>query len=122
MVWKCWTPEFVRVIAAAYSTIQTNPSRKARRAVMDMMDALKVPGVSDDIVDVWGLALKFRGYTASELVVTLSKSNLRVATVSGMGPNETDLPWPGEDGMGPDAEEIAANIEAAWRSRRLRAE
>lgn len=86
---------------------------------MDMMSHCGVPGTPDDVLDIWGLALKFRGYAASELVVTLSNDRLKVATVSGMGP-EAEIEWPMEGG--PDAAEIAANIEAAWRSRRLRAE
>ena len=119
MIWKCWTPEFIRIIAAAYSTSQTNPTSEAKRAVMDMMAQCGVPGTPDDVLDIWGLALKFRGYTTHELVVTLSNDRLKVKTASMLGP-EVEIEWPTEGG--PDVEEIAANIEAAWRSRRLRAE
>jgi hypothetical protein len=119
MNWHCWTPEFIRIIAAAYSTIQTNPGRKARRAVVDMMTHCGVPGTPDDVLDIWGLALKFHIYTTHELIVTLSNDRLKVKTASMLGP-EVEIEWPTEGS--PDVEEIAVNIEAAWRSRRIRAE
>jgi len=82
-----------------------------------MMSNIGVPGTPDDVLDIWGLALKFRGYKAKELIVTLSKDKLKVVTVSGRGP-EAEIDWPMEGG--PTAAEIAANIEAAWKTRRLR--
>ena len=119
MVWKCWTPEFVRIVAAAWSTIQQHISTEATEAVCEMMSHCGVPGVPDDVLDIWGLALKFRGYTAKELVVTLANDRLKVTTVSLLGP-EVEIEWPTH--CGPTTAEIAENIEAAWRSRRLRSE